>query len=263
MGWTGRPLIVPPDRVPLLVGAWFEDALLDAAQPVFVLADARKREGLTTRHSVFVRVDALVECVATGWSENVNSDGEVMPCFYPELLPAMAEAAAADVALPFDEVALAVEAAGVAAGADDSPIERSRRTVSSIIRDARFSRTVIAAYAGLCAMCGLDLGLVQGAHIYPASAPASPDEVSNGLCLCSNHHAAFDRHLIWIDPTTRAVKLSPEILEQAEVNESAAAFVASTLGALAEPTIDGAQPHAAMFEARYSYFETRYDWAAM
>lgn len=262
-GWNGRPLVVPPDRVPLLVGAWFEDELIEVAQPVLVLADARKREGLTTRHSVFVRVDALAECAAAGWSENVNADGEVMPCLYPELLPALAEAAAADVALPFDEVALAVEAAGVAAGAGDSPIERGRRSVSSIIRDRRFSRSVIAAYEGLCAMCGLDLGLVQGAHIYPASAPASPDDVSNGLCLCSNHHAAFDRHLIWIDPTTRAVKLSPEILEQADVNAAAASFVASTLGTLAEPASDDARPHAAMFDARYTYFETRYDWAAV
>ncbi|MEX1007081.1 MAG: HNH endonuclease [Acidimicrobiia bacterium] len=263
LGWNGRPLIVPPDRVPLLVGAWLDDGLIEIAHPVFVLADARKREGLTTRHSMFVRVDALVECVAAGWSENVNTDGEVMPCLYPELLPAMAEAAAADVALPFDEVALAVEAAGVAAGADDSPVERGRRSVSSIVRDARFSRSVIDAYEGLCAMCGLDLGLVQGAHIYPASAPASPDEVTNGLCLCSNHHAAFDRHLIWIDPTTRTVKLSPEILEQAGVNGSAAAFVDSTLDVLTEPVIAAARPLAAMFDARYSYFETRYDWAAM
>jgi hypothetical protein len=263
MGWTGRPLTVPPDRVPLLVGAWFEDELIKVAHPALVLADARKREGLTTRHSMFVRVDALAECGAAGWSENVNTDGEVMPCFYPELLPAMAEAAAADVALPFDEVALAVEAAGVAAGVDESPIERGRRSVSSIVRDARFSRSVIEAYEGLCAMCGLDLGLVQGAHIYPASAPTSPDAVTNGLCLCSNHHAAFDRHLIWVDPITRVVKLSSEILEQAAVNASAGAFVAFTRDQLAEPAIVAARPDAAMFDARYSYFETRYDWAAL
>ncbi len=260
--YSGRPLNVPPDRIPLLVGAWVDDELIDVDHPVLVLADARKREGLATRHSMFVRVDALAECVVAGWSENVNTDGEVMPCFYPELLPALAEAVAADVALPFDEVALAVKAAGVAVGANESPIDRGRRSISSIVRDARFSRSVIDAYEGFCAMCGLDLGLVQGAHIYPASAPASPDETRNGVCLCSNHHVAFDRHLIWVDPITRVVKLSPELLEQAAVNASAGAFVAFTLDQLAEPAIVTARPDAAMFDARYSYFETRYDWAA-
>ena len=53
--------------------------------------------------------------------------------------------------------------------------------------------------------------LVQGAHIYPARASDSPDKVWNGLALCSNHHTAFDRHLIWVEPSSRRVLLHEEV----------------------------------------------------
>ena len=108
-------------------------------------------------------------------------------------------------------------------------------------------------------MCGLDFGLVQGAHIYPASAPASPDEPWNGLSLCANHHTAFDRHMVWVHPDTRAVVLHPRVLEQEHV--AALSFIDGTADVLAEPDYDSSRPKSEMFERRYEFYGDRYAWA--
>jgi putative restriction endonuclease len=62
-----------------------------------------------------------------------------------------------------------------------------------------FRRRVLAAYEHRCAMCALQLELIDAAHILPVAAPKSTDETSNGIALCKLHHAAFDRNLIVLD----------------------------------------------------------------
>lgn len=260
--WQGRPLVMPPDRIALLVGLWTDDDLIEVTNPVLVLADAGKRHGLTTRHSIFVQLEALEAAATHGLAESINVDGETMLCCTPEHLPGLVEAATVNLELPSGEVRIAVDAVGMTQiPAPDLSVERERRMVSSIVRDARFSRQVIAAYGGRCAMCGLELGLVQAAHIYPASMPGSSDEIWNGLCLCSNHHLAFDRHLLWVDPASRSVSLSPEVLDQRDASPAAAAFISFTFATLAEPDEAQARPAAEMFDARYAGFDGRYDWA--
>lgn len=259
-----RPIEVPPGHVPLLLGVWTQDPHVAVPNPVLVLADAGRRKGLTTRHSVFVRLDALQAATANGWAESVSDVDERMTMFHPGLLPIVAFASSMDVALPERDAAIAVAASGLLGPLPESaafePAERARRSALSLVRDARFARDVVRAYGGFCALCGLDLGLVQGAHIYPASAPGSSDEVWNGLCLCSNHHAAFDRHLLWIDPDERAVVLSPIVIEQVDDNSAAATFVQSTSSTLRPPGDPTLGPAAGMFVRRYEHFEGRYDW---
>lgn len=66
---------------------------------------------------------------------------------------------------------------------DPNPVgdaARLRRAVSALIRDTRFSGSVLDAYMRRCAMCGLGLNLVQGAHIYPASARARTTDRRTG-----------------------------------------------------------------------------------
>ena len=74
---------------------------------------------------------------------------------------------------------------------------------------------VIAAYDGRCALSGLpEQRLLDAAHIV-----ADKDErfgqpfVPNGLPLSKIHHAAFDAHLIGIDPDYR-LHVSERLLEQ-------------------------------------------------
>lgn len=266
-----RPIVIPPDRIPLLVGLWDQDPLLEVAHPVLVAADAYKREGLMTRYSVFARLDELLAAIDEGWTEAENTSGETITCLHPGLLPVYLDALVSDVHLPEQTVQVAVQAAGIPElGAlpiqerellEAAAVERVRKATSVLVRDARFSRDVLAAYGGRCALCGLSIRLVQGAHIYPASAPGSPDDVQNGVALCNNHHAAFDRHLIWIDPPSRTVRLHPDVLAEAAVNAGVAAFVDCTEAVLRDPVNPADRAVDVMFENRYDYFSDKYDWA--
>lgn len=72
-------------------------------------------------------------------------------------------------------------------------------------RDAKFRPAVLQAYSYKCAVCDVDLSLVDAAHIVPVSHPESADEVTNGVALCSLHHGAFDSALIGIQSDYRLV----------------------------------------------------------
>ena len=68
-------------------------------------------------------------------------------------------------------------------------------------RDARMRELVLTAYEYQCAFCGYDgrLGTVpvglEAAHVR-WWAFDGPDEVDNGLCLCSLHHKLFDKGVL-------------------------------------------------------------------
>ena len=86
----------------------------------------------------------------------------------------------------------------------ENPLERryALRMVKQRLHQASFREAVITAYNGRCALSGLpEPLLLNAAHIV-----ADKDErfgqpvVSNGIPLSKIHHAAFDAHLIGIDP---------------------------------------------------------------
>ena len=68
---------------------------------------------------------------------------------------------------------------------------------------AWFSSQTRSAYGYRCAFSGLALGkLLVGAHIM-SDEHGGPASVSNGICMSTLHHAAFDAHLIGVDPESR------------------------------------------------------------
>lgn len=259
-----RPIDIPDDRTPLLLGLWDDDPRVDVAHPVVVVADARRREGRVTRYSVFVPLATLDAAGRSGWAEAVNHAGEHLVCFDPKMLPVVAMALANDVEIPVQEGAIAVEAAGVAesisADDRDAAVGRARRASTAVVRSSRFARDVRDAYDGRCAMCGLGIGVVQAAHVHPASAPGSVDEIPNGICLCANHHLAFDRFLVWVDPESRELRLAPEVTNAVIGDAAAAHFVESTRPILAEPIYPDLRPSVDAFERRYRYFSEQYGW---
>jgi putative restriction endonuclease len=82
----------------------------------------------------------------------------------------------------------------------NQPPERRRvvETVERLVRDARFRDNVLGAYGHRCAVSGVQLNLLDAAHILPVGAPGSNDLVSNGLALGPSYHRAFDRGLIYL-----------------------------------------------------------------
>jgi putative restriction endonuclease len=76
------------------------------------------------------------------------------------------------------------------------------REVKQRIHQASFREAVIAAYGGRCALSGLpEPLLLDAAHIIAdQEEQLGQPVVPNGLPLSKIHHAAFDAHLIGIDP---------------------------------------------------------------
>lgn len=76
-----------------------------------------------------------------------------------------------------------------------------RMTVISVrkrLRESSFRARVLTAYGFHCAVCGLQLKLVDASHIIPVQYESSTDETCNGLALCALHHRAYDQGLITI-----------------------------------------------------------------
>ena len=82
----------------------------------------------------------------------------------------------------------------------------------------------------------------------------------NGLSLCSNHHTAFDRHLVAVDPDSRAVTHHPRVLDDAEKNEATKHYVDRTFPVLAAPAAPADAPKGDMFKKRYEFFDPKYHW---
>jgi len=83
----------------------------------------------------------------------------------------------------------------------DLPAGERREVIQTItrkIRDARFRANVLRAYDHRCCMCGLQLDLLDAAHIIPVEHSRGTDETKNGLSLCALHHRAFDHALVTV-----------------------------------------------------------------
>jgi putative restriction endonuclease len=89
----------------------------------------------------------------------------------------------------------------------ENAIERryALRSVKQRLHQASFREAVITAYNGRCALSGLpEPLLLDAAHIISDKDPKfGQPVVSNGIPLSKIHHAAFDAHLIGIDPDFR------------------------------------------------------------
>lgn len=81
-----------------------------------------------------------------------------------------------------------------------APRERNVVTFTRSVRAADFRKRVMLAYENQCAVCAIQLRLVEAAHIVPAGAEMSSDETCNGMALCAIHHAAYDGGILGILP---------------------------------------------------------------
>lgn len=63
-----------------------------------------------------------------------------------------------------------------------------------------FRKEVLEAYSFQCAVCSVSKPtFLDAAHILPAI-KGNNDTVNNGICLCKNHHIAYDNNLLGIKP---------------------------------------------------------------
>lgn len=91
-----------------------------------------------------------------------------------------------------------------AVGLEPAPTPTERLSTVPRQRDRRMRELVLTAYEYRCAFCGYDgrIGAVpvglEAAHVR-WWAFGGPDDVDNGLCLCSLHHKLFDKGVLGVD----------------------------------------------------------------
>jgi len=91
------------------------------------------------------------------------------------------------------------------------------RQVKQRLHQASFREAVISAYNGRCALSNLpETRLLDAAHIISdADEEYGQPLVQNGIPLSKIHHAAFDAHLIGIDPDFK-IHISDRLMRQTD-----------------------------------------------
>lgn len=91
---------------------------------------------------------------------------------------------------------------------------RRRRVGEQAMREGQngFRASVLGAYGRKCSVTAFDVpAALEAAHIAPYMGTQSND-VRNGLCLRSDVHVLFDRHMLAIDERNMRVVLSDSLL---------------------------------------------------
>lgn len=217
-GLGGNQFLPEPDGKTLILG-WSED------EQVLAGFDYRRHAGaLGNSPSLQIGLAALKSASTQGFAAHTKATGEMAVAFKPEFIgnytrhlealhdtgtvPAEAEILARVAAKP--ESVPEAEIATAVAATRQYAITSTRRALRAI----DFSDRVLKAYGHACAICGIQLKLLEAAHIVPVSEPTSTDETCNGIALCALHHKAYDKSLITFDVTfkiqvneTRALEL--------------------------------------------------------
>jgi len=77
------------------------------------------------------------------------------------------------------------------------------------MRDQRFKLAIRRVYHERCSLCNLGYHLgttplaMEAAHLIPVENDGTSKDIRNGLLLCSNHHALFDRYTWTLDEDLR------------------------------------------------------------
>ena len=83
--------------------------------------------------------------------------------------------------------------------------KKSREVEIRSNNQSKFRFDVLKRYGSKCAICNIEnKHMLDAAHIIPVDEDG-PDDPRNGLILCKNHHAAFDRNLFVINPNDYSI----------------------------------------------------------
>jgi len=186
---------------------------------VFAGFDLNKHNGpLGKSPSIQVDLSALQDAAVHGLSAADKNNGEIAIAFrsdyfvtYVENLANLHNFGTAGTSLTTLNAVLNPQVAVNPAVINALPAPRQSvvRTINQKVRAAGFKDRVLTAYSHKCAFCGVQLELVDAAHIIPVASTTviSTDETDNGIALCSLHHRAYDNALITFD-TRYHVKVS-------------------------------------------------------
>lgn len=198
--------IFPGERT-LLLGWW-------ESEGVFAGFDARKHAGPLGRSpSIQIRRPCLEQAQTAGFSPCDKGNQEIAIAFRPDFFAEYVRQLES-----LHDFGQSPEALDVLSELPQHPVINDasianldmnrRRTVVSVSRRLRnndFRKRVLSAYVQRCAVCGVQLKLIDAAHIVPVNHDQSTDETRNGLALCALHHRAYDQALLTVSESYAVV----------------------------------------------------------
>lgn len=112
------------------------------------------------------------------------------------------------------------------------------------IRDNSFKSMILTSYSSKCAFCGIQLNLIDAAHIIPVQYSGT-DETSNGIALCALHHRAFDRNLITFNTDYQVLfnKVQIKKLREIGLDGGEKKFLKDIRAIIHLPPADSDRPH--------------------
>lgn len=200
-----------------------KNLLLGWHEGLQVFAGFNFSEHINARYSasVQIRLETLKEAIEGGIALQDCGNNEIAVAFRPDFLIEYVQNLEIfhDVRLEKDDIELLRQATLLKDQAleidDRIPKERQRvlREINQSVRDGSFRRRVLSVYDHRCAFCGLQLNLVDAAHILPVSIQESTDHTHNGIALCVLHHRAYDTSLVSFDEGYRIIYNKTQIAD--------------------------------------------------
>lgn len=186
------------DQLTITLGYFADENVFTAWNP-FLLAS---RFNLKKTVSVYSRFSIQKSAGITGIDQYIDKNGQSVISFKPEYLGLYLENFATIHDLSLIDLRDLIVQSDILQ--DESQqvefsIQRQKYTVTHTRykRSVHFRAMVYNAYNFTCAMCGIQLSLVEAAHIVPHSHFNGTDEINNGICLCPLHHKAYDSSLVY------------------------------------------------------------------
>lgn len=194
---------------------------------VFVGFDIAKHKGQDAQSpSIQVKEATLADAHQNAFAIYQRHNNEIAVAFRPEFWVeyALNSKTLHETGKAARDLALLNSLESITAEQIDSVKSKERQTIiTQIARKYRaydFRRRVLGAYDHQCAICGIQLGLVDAAHIVPVADATSTDETGNGVALCKIHHAAFDSNLISFDERYRIEINNDEVLRMETIGKA-------------------------------------------
>ena len=222
-GLVSRQIVPDPDGLTLVLGYW-------ESEQVFAGFDYNFHAGpLGGSPSFQVGRDALTGARHAGFAVHRKSTGELVIGFRPDFAGTYVENLRSLHATGMDEAEVEVltqlsDGPNTVADEDIETIVKEPRRYAIVetrraLRVNDFRKRVLDAYSHQCALCEMQLDLLDGAHIVPAAEANSTDETSNGVALCTLHHRAYDHGLVAFQPTYEIVVHDLRVMELKRVNQ--------------------------------------------
>lgn len=194
---------------------------------LFVFWEARRHQAKGYSGNLQVKEDLLQEGVRTGWAidapRRTDAGSEVRAVIHPAMFTRYLEASVEADARGLEGEARQAFLASMApdlrphtvqGSTDLKTVVRTRERVlmERLKREAGFAHKILPLFKHSCAVCELQMNVLDAAHVLPVTDERGSEDAWNGLALCKNHHWLFDRRILRIDART-VVKSDPETIE--------------------------------------------------